>query len=140
MEVARLLKKYGAEVKTYDPYKPANNLVDLDFSNDFEEAAGAADVLVLLVGHQELRKMTPADLAKLTKARILVDAVHAWADEAWEKAGFSVFELGVRKKLSLFSKVGVLCCEFSRSLEHGLRPLKWRLWLRRWKLQKKLNP
>ena len=98
VEVAKLLKKAGAEVKTYDPYKPANNIADLDFSNDFKEAAGAADVLVLLVGHQELRKIKPADLTKLTKARILVDAVHAWAAEEWEKAGFSVFELGVRKK------------------------------------------
>ena len=66
-------------------------------SPTFDDAIKDADVLLLLVNHTEFRQFNPLEIAGKTKARILVDTVNGWDDEAWANAGFTLFRLGDNK-------------------------------------------
>jgi len=51
----------------------------------------------LLVKHTKFTELNPKEVAKKTKAKIIVDTVNAWKVEEWQSAGFEVFRLGVGK-------------------------------------------
>jgi UDP-N-acetyl-D-mannosaminuronic acid dehydrogenase len=96
-EVVHLLQHEGAQVKAWEPFKPDANLTGINMSPTFEDAIADADALLLLVNHTEFRKLNPMELAKKTKARILVDTVNGWNGKAWKDSGFDVYLLGVGK-------------------------------------------
>jgi len=54
-----------------------------------------ADAIVLLVGHSQLSALDPAEVAKITRARIAVDTVNGWQPAKWQAAGFDIYRLGV---------------------------------------------
>ncbi len=98
VEVAHLLQANGALVKCYEPFKPDAALPGLTLVPSLESALAEADLLLLLVNHTQFRAFTPSQLASQTPARLLVDTVHAWADQDWASAGFQIHTLGVNKK------------------------------------------
>jgi len=94
IEVARLLQEGGAQVLAFEPYKPDAEIPELTLAPNLAAAIQDADVLLLLVGHTQLRKIDPVEVAQLTPARVVVDTVGGWPREAWEALGFRVYQIG----------------------------------------------
>jgi len=94
VEVVHLLQKEGAIVRAFEPFKPNNGLPGINSASTLEAALEGVDAVLLLVGHTEFRALTPAQLASLTLARVLVDVVNALTGKDWESAGFRVWRLG----------------------------------------------
>jgi len=92
--VALRLQQAGAVVQAYEPVKPEAQVAGLTLCPNLASALEGADVLVLLVGHTVLRQLDPVEVAQLTPARVVVDAVNGWSCETWGAAGFHVFQLG----------------------------------------------
>ncbi|MDO8755038.1 MAG: UDP binding domain-containing protein, partial [Anaerolineales bacterium] len=95
--VIHLLQEQGAQVMTWEPFKPDANLPGIDMASSLEEAIKDADAIVLLVKHTEFANFNPEEIAKKTKARIVIDTVNGWNSEAWKIAGFEIHCLGVNK-------------------------------------------
>jgi UDP-N-acetyl-D-mannosaminuronic acid dehydrogenase len=94
IEVVHLLQRAGAQVKAWEPFKPEAVLQEIEIADNFESAIQEADAIVLLVKHTEFKNFSPQEVAAKTKARILIDCVHAWDMTAWQKAGFQIQLLG----------------------------------------------
>ncbi len=93
IEVVRLLVDEGAILTVYDPLAAEVPLA-AERVADLGQAVSRAEVLLLLVAHQELRAIDPVRLAALTPARVAVDCVGAWDPGAWSRAGFRLRTLG----------------------------------------------
>lgn len=94
IEVAHILALQGAQVRAYEPNKPDAVIGGLNIVPSLEEAVRDADLIALLVGHTPLRQINPQQMASLTTARQIVDAVHGWRAADWEAAGFHLSYLG----------------------------------------------
>jgi UDP-N-acetyl-D-mannosaminuronic acid dehydrogenase len=66
-------------------------------TSSLDAALKDADALLLLVAHTQFKEFKPAEIAKQTSARVLVDTVNCWDKGDWQIAGFDLFCLGVRK-------------------------------------------
>lgn len=96
VEIAERLAEAGAQVRAYEPFKPDAQLhPGPQAVGSLEAALEGAELVALLVPHSPLLALTPAQLAAITPARLLVDAVNGFRDPAWEAAGFKVYRLGV---------------------------------------------
>jgi UDP-N-acetyl-D-mannosaminuronate dehydrogenase len=91
------MKRAGAEVKAWEPFKPDARLEGVDVARSLEAALEGADAIVLLVKHTEFVRLDPEAIAAKTTARILIDCVNGWNSDRWQKAGFTVHRLGVNK-------------------------------------------
>ncbi|MBL8100830.1 MAG: nucleotide sugar dehydrogenase [Anaerolineales bacterium] len=96
-EVVHFLQNAGANVLAWEPFKPDAKLAGINMASSFEDAIKDADSILLLVKHTEFVKLNPKEIAKKTKAKVIVDTVNAWKVEEWQSAGFEVFRLGVGK-------------------------------------------
>jgi UDP-N-acetyl-D-mannosaminuronic acid dehydrogenase len=94
VEVVRILQERGAVVKAWEPFKPDADLQGIAISPTLEDAISGADALLLLVRHTEFMKLSPAEIAPETKARLVVDTVNGWDEIQWHDAGFQVVRLG----------------------------------------------
>jgi UDP-N-acetyl-D-mannosaminuronic acid dehydrogenase len=101
IEVARLLGENGARVRCYEPYKPDARLDGLQVVPSLEQALVDAELIVLLVRHKPFLELNPVQVAKITSARVIVDAVNAWEASSWQSAGFTVSRLGVSQRQAL---------------------------------------
>jgi UDP-N-acetyl-D-mannosaminuronic acid dehydrogenase len=97
IEVARLLAEAGAIVRGYEPYKLDVEIPEVKSAKNLEDAIAEAELLVLLVGHRELKELDPFRLRGLTLARLVVDTVGAWDEQLWLQAGFKLIRLGAGK-------------------------------------------
>ena len=97
VELARLLKESGAVVSAFEPFKTDFKLGGVSVLSTLEETIRDVDALVLLVAHSQFRSLLPVNVAKLTSARIIVDAVNGFKFEEWKAMGFKVYRLGDRK-------------------------------------------
>ena len=95
IELGHLLVKEGAEVRAFEPFKPDAQVPGLTTYHTLEQAVADAEAVLLLVGHAELKRLSPQTLAALTPARVALDATGSWAPEAWAVAGFTLLRLGV---------------------------------------------
>lgn len=96
-EVVHLLQHAGAQVKAWEPFKPDANMPGIDMAGSLDDAIKDADSIILLVKHTEFGQFIPEEIAKKTKARIVIDTVNGWNYEAWKNAGFQYFRLGDNK-------------------------------------------
>jgi UDP-N-acetyl-D-mannosaminuronic acid dehydrogenase len=94
IEAAKLLAKAGATVNSYEPYKLNTEITGLNSRSTIEETVIDAEVLLLLVGHRELKELDPIRIRELTAARWAIDTVGGWDRHLWIKAGFSFVRLG----------------------------------------------
>ena len=101
LEVANLLVQAGADVRAFDPYQAENHCIGLSTMATLEEALVGAELILLLVNHTPLRALDPMQIATLTPARQVLDAVNAWPVEAWSAAGFKVNRLGASTAIPL---------------------------------------
>jgi UDP-N-acetyl-D-mannosaminuronic acid dehydrogenase len=97
IEVARLLAAGGALVRSYEPYKTDARLDGLHLVSSLEQALADVELIILLVRHKPFLELDPLEVARLTKARLVIDTVNAWDLPSWRAAGFRVSRLGVGK-------------------------------------------
>ena len=96
-EVVHLLQAEGAQIKVWEPFKPNAAMKGIDMAASLDAVLADADLILLLVKHTEFIQLDPEQIASKTKARLAVDCVNGWNVEAWNKAGFDLFRLGVKK-------------------------------------------
>jgi UDP-N-acetyl-D-mannosaminuronic acid dehydrogenase len=96
-EVVHLLQEAGAQVKTWEPFKPNAAMNGIHMAQSLEATLQDADLLLLLVRHTEFLSLDPNAISAMTPARLVVDCVNGWDAGAWKQAGFQVFRLGVNK-------------------------------------------
>ena len=96
-EVVHLLQHAGAQVKAWEPFKPDADMPGVNMASSLEDAIKDADAIMLMVKHSEFGQLIPAEIAKKTKARIVIDTVNGWDRESWKNTGFDVHVLGVGK-------------------------------------------
>jgi UDP-N-acetyl-D-mannosaminuronic acid dehydrogenase len=94
IEAAKLLAEAGAIVNSYEPYKLNTEIPGLNSRSTIEETVIDAEVLLLLVGHRELKELDPIRIRELTSARWVIDTVGGWDRQLWTKVGFSFVRLG----------------------------------------------
>ena len=94
IEVARLLVEAGASVRAYEPFKPDAQVAGLQVVASLPEALAGAELILLLVGHAQFKSLVPAELAQLTPARRVLDAINGWSVKDWQAAGFEITRLG----------------------------------------------
>ena len=94
VDTAVLLANAGAVVTAYEPYKTDFKLDGITTADILVEAVEHADILLLLVGHIHFKTMDPREIAKISKARQVVDTVNGWKRSEWESAGFEFFRIG----------------------------------------------
>jgi UDP-N-acetyl-D-mannosaminuronic acid dehydrogenase len=97
VEVVHLLQNEGAIIKAFEPFKKDADLPGIQAVATLEEALSDAQVILLLVQHTDLCKMSAAEYAGKSSARIAIDTVNGWKSEEWQNAGFQLFRLGVNK-------------------------------------------
>jgi UDP-N-acetyl-D-mannosaminuronic acid dehydrogenase len=100
IEIVRLLVEAGANVTVYEPYKPDVQLAGVRSAGGLVEALQDADLALLLVAHRPLREIQPAQAAALMRGRVAVDVVNGWEAQAWQQAGFSLYRLGVGRRVA----------------------------------------
>jgi UDP-N-acetyl-D-mannosaminuronic acid dehydrogenase len=110
-EVVHLLKKEGAQVDVWEPFKPDARMNGIDMVASLEAAIKEADAILLLVRHTEFVKLQPNEVASKTKARLVIDCVNAWDPDLWQKAGFTVYRLGVNKSKIVNQKSPIVNCK-----------------------------
>jgi len=98
IEVAHLLANAGAVVSAYEPYKPDFPVRNVTMTHTLEAAIKDAELVVLLVGHDEFKKLDPVEVSRLTPARAVLDTVNGWNSQTWMNAGFRMVKLGKGEK------------------------------------------
>ncbi len=104
VKTAQSLAEIGADVIAYEPFKKDARIEGVNVTPDLDVALEGSDALALLVAHDPLLKLDPRQMAAMTPARLLVDAVNGWDPHPWQQAGFTVLRLGVGKPPSLPSE------------------------------------
>jgi UDP-N-acetyl-D-mannosaminuronic acid dehydrogenase len=94
IDVARLLAEDGAVICSYEPYKPDYGIPGMNSAVTIEETIRNAEVLLLLVGHRELKELDPRRIKEITSARWAIDTVGGWDKQSWTEAGFKFVRLG----------------------------------------------
>jgi UDP-N-acetyl-D-mannosaminuronic acid dehydrogenase len=97
VEVVHLLQEAGATVRAWEPFHPNASIKDIEIASNLEDTVQDSDAILLLVKHTEFANLKPEDLAAITNARIVIEAVNVWGSEEWQKAGFKLHRLGVNK-------------------------------------------
>jgi UDP-N-acetyl-D-mannosaminuronic acid dehydrogenase len=98
IEVAQLLAEAGARVSAFEPYKPEFKVQHVTMTNTLEAAVKDAEMIVLLVGHDQFKKLDPTEVKKLTGALVVLDTINGWDEKSWQEAGFTMVKLGRGKK------------------------------------------
>ncbi|HEY9075336.1 MAG TPA: nucleotide sugar dehydrogenase [Anaerolineaceae bacterium] len=98
IEVCHLLAQAGAQVTTYEPFKPGAAVEGCTAVLSLKEAIEDTELVLLLVGHSELRALDPKSVAALSPARLALDCVGGWNPAAWEATGFQLYRLGGKRK------------------------------------------
>lgn len=95
IQIVRRLIGAGARVRTYDPLATEAAVEGADQVHTLEEALRDADLVLLLVDHNQFRTLEPSQIAGEMAGRAAVDLRGVWSRPDWEAAGFSLHVLGV---------------------------------------------
>ncbi|NTU75695.1 MAG: UDP-N-acetyl-D-mannosamine dehydrogenase [Anaerolineaceae bacterium] len=99
IEAATILAEKGASVNAYEPFKMDYLVKGVTMCTSLEETVKNADLLLLLVSHEQFKSLDPAQVASLTPARVVIDTVNGWKRKEWQSAGFKLLKLGDRKNI-----------------------------------------
>ncbi len=94
VETVTILQKEGAQITTFEPFKPEFVIKGTNPASSLESTIKDADILLLLVGHNQFKELKPESVKKQTNAKIIIDAVNGWEREAWLSADFKYCHLG----------------------------------------------
>jgi len=95
VEITHLLRDAGAVVTAYEPFKADFLIPGVECVGSLAEAVANAELILLLVGHNQFKQVRAQALSQLTPARLVVDTVNAWQPAAWREFGFRFIRLGV---------------------------------------------
>lgn len=95
IEICARLSRAGASVTAHDPYIGEYPGEDITNHRNLADAVADCDLVVLLVQHTPFKSLVPDDLKKMTRARLIVDAVNILDPGTWQQGGFQVRRLGV---------------------------------------------
>lgn len=95
IEVARLLARAGATVRTFEPLVPTTVVPGCQTATSLEDVLDGAEAVVLLVDHRRFLELDPNQVALRMPGRLAIDTRGAWDRAAWRAAGFEVHVLGV---------------------------------------------
>jgi UDP-N-acetyl-D-mannosaminuronic acid dehydrogenase len=94
IEIVKLLRDAGAEICVYEPFNIDFSIEGVETARTLEHAVAQADIILLLVGHSQLKVIDPSKFTESTSARVVLDTVNGWDREPWQSAGFTYFRLG----------------------------------------------
>jgi UDPglucose 6-dehydrogenase len=97
LNVAGLLQLNGATVNVYDPKAMENSqrlFPTLNYSVSVDDACERADAVLVLTEWPEFVDLEPAELAKLVRARAVVDGRSCLDTARWVAEGWHVYALG----------------------------------------------
>lgn len=87
-EIIKDIKKFGGNVRVYDPHVVSDTTV-----RSLNEALSGSDAVVIATNHKEFLEITPQDLLK-NKIRVVVDGRNCLHKNALEKAGIRYAGIG----------------------------------------------
>lgn len=94
IHVCELLVQAGAKVTAYEPFKNSFQHPSINTAVTLPDAVKKSETLLLLTAHDEFCNLIPAEIAKLSKARIVIDCTGGWDRKQWQAAGFHYFRIG----------------------------------------------
>ena len=94
ISAVELLRDASAQVITYEPFKTDFAVEGVPAAANLEEALKDADLILLLVGHAQFKKLVPQEVKAMTSAKVVVDAVNVWERADWQAAGFRYLHIG----------------------------------------------
>jgi len=97
VEVVHQLIQHGASVTAFDPYACGDFFHQIPLWEKLDSIINRADVVILLVGHQEFKALHPAFFADWPNQPVLFDTVNLWNSAEWKKSGLTIHRLGVNK-------------------------------------------
>ena len=92
--VSRKLSEYGAHICAYDPFIKYKQIPGIEVVRSWQSAVQNSELITLLVAHDLFEELQPEELASITQARIVVDAVNVWSSSVWKNVGFKILKLG----------------------------------------------
>lgn len=90
LKLVDILCEKGYDVLAYDPHAAGFRCE----AESLEKAAADADIVVLGVGHEAFRKISPRDISGIVARKVVFDLRNFIDREEFEKAGFDVRVLG----------------------------------------------
>ncbi len=97
IDVVKLLAEKGAVVSVYDPFKMREAMDGILPAATISEALDGAEAVVVLVAHQELKKLSPSEFVNQPKLKYVFDTVNITYNREWKVDSFKVFRLGSSK-------------------------------------------
>ncbi|MCD4752665.1 MAG: nucleotide sugar dehydrogenase [Anaerolineaceae bacterium] len=94
-EVVRLLQDAGATVRAFEPYKPLADIQGVNIVHSLHEAVEGADAIVILLAHDQFKRLTPTNLSAISSCKTIVDCGRVMTGSDWSEAGYRIFQLGV---------------------------------------------
>ena len=96
IEVVHNLMHAGCNVRAHDPYATSFHQIGAYMVNTLEEAVKDADLLILLVDHNEFKSLAPEACKGMQQMNVL-DTRHCLNVKQWKQAGFKILNLGDTK-------------------------------------------
>jgi UDP-N-acetyl-D-mannosaminuronic acid dehydrogenase len=97
VDVVKLLTAKGAYVKAYDPFTMREPLGGINPTRDLSNALENADVAVILVPHEEIRKLAPSDFSAYPSLKVIFDTVNVTGNSKWSSTPIKIYRLGSNK-------------------------------------------
>tara|TARA_B110000438_G_scaffold40717_1_gene40638 strand:+ start:12 stop:1388 length:1377 start_codon:yes stop_codon:yes gene_type:complete len=72
-DIVEKLKNLNAKIKIFDPYYKSETIYGFVCENNYEEILSSVDVLILVTGHNEFKKIDPNLLSSKMKTPIVID-------------------------------------------------------------------
>ena len=96
LKLVNLLKAKGAKVKVYDPFFSKKELSELGYSAEasLERTIKGAECLLVVVGHNQYRRLSLKKIKALMKYPIIVDLSHVIDSEKARKEKVTLISLG----------------------------------------------
>ncbi|WP_199253937.1 UDP-glucose dehydrogenase family protein [Mycolicibacterium mengxianglii] len=99
LNIAGQIQLQGASVAVYDPKAMENSrklFPTLDYASDVNEACSGADVTLVLTEWDEFRRLNPADLDPIVRARRIIDGRNCLDQAKWRSSGWEYRGMGRR--------------------------------------------
>jgi UDP-N-acetyl-D-mannosaminuronic acid dehydrogenase len=97
IDVVKLLIAKGAEVKAYDPFTMREPLDGINPTRNLSKALENADIAVILVPHDEIKKLGPSDFSTYPKLKVIFDTVNVTGNSKWISTPMKIYKLGSNK-------------------------------------------
>lgn len=94
IEIANLLADQGFDLIAYEPYKPNGSFQKFKLAHSFQAAIVDSSIIVLLVGHNEFKTITPEYILAHSNAKMILDTVGIWSKYDWESYNIQYVLLG----------------------------------------------